>query len=219
MARIKPNWTENVKPTGTDFSSQQVIALPYGTVKRGTYDLREKVGAYLSIKVCRNGSADLTYPIKVKIKAIQNNDTYVAGGQSTPTPYILNSDLPATTGMGVTTVSASATAGATTVQLTATTNFAADDWVCITNAGLTTLEWAQVSAISSSPVGIILDRGIKSARTSGDLVYNACNVWPEYWIDGGSLYEVVFDNAANTTSTKTGIVSCVARVYNFDEQV
>jgi hypothetical protein len=75
------------------------------------------------------------------------------------------------------------------------TSLAAGDIICIQDSGggVTRLEWARISKISGSV--LTLDAPLQFAHTlaQADTVRNKSDVFEPIWVDGGSLYSVIFD--------------------------
>jgi len=91
--------TNTVTPTYTDnVSVVAATTLARGSIVRGTLDLRSKVGAYLFIKLARQGTTGLTNGIDVLVRRVLNNDAATPGGAH-PGGIALLSGIAAGTGL------------------------------------------------------------------------------------------------------------------------
>ena len=178
-----PTWTDNVSVV-----SAQVLAR--GSTVRGTIDLRGKLGAYLHVSIGRGGTAALTNGVEVLVRRVLNNDG--AGGVHPGTWALLKSG---TTAASSTTVSSDSDSGQAVLTVSSGTGFAAGDVICIQDSGggVTRLEWARISKVSGGT--LTLDRNLTYTHTSAqaDTVRDNSDCFPPTWLDGGSLYEVIFD--------------------------
>lgn len=199
-----PTWSDNV-------SVVAAAVLARGSVARGTLDLRTKIGARLFLKLGRGGTAALTNGVNCLIRAILNNDSATPGGVHPVQMEYLSSTAAANS----TTVNADSNSAQSALNVASITGFAAGDLVCIQDSGggVTRLEWHRVSKTAT---GILtLDRNLQYTHTAAqaDTVRNKSDVFSPIWIDGGSLYAVVFDygdDAAGDSIT----VQALAQTYD-----
>lgn len=206
--------TQTVTPTFSGI--QDVVAkatLTRGSTARGTIDLRGAFGAKLWVRIGRTGTAALDQPVKVKIRALQETDT---AGKGNPAPYqLLESDL--TAAGANTTIAADAAAGASTITVASATGIAADDVLCIQDAGggFTRLEFRRVSKISGTTV--TLDSPLEYAHTAAqaDTVRDLANCWGPVFLPGGEVFEIIFDYGAATTGDSVTI-HATANVHESD---
>jgi hypothetical protein len=162
------------------------------TPVRGTLDLRSKYGAFIFIKIGRGGTTALTNGVDVLIRRVLNNGVAAVGGVHPIGIPLLSSTAAAASK----TVGADAAAGATSLTVSPdATSLAAGDIICIQDSGggVTRLEWARISKISGSV--LTLDAPLQFAHTlaQADTVRNKSDVFEPIWVDGGSLYSVIFD--------------------------
>src|SRR5262249_7620073 len=156
----------------------------------GTLNLKTKNGARLFLDIGRGGTTALSNGIVAQIRPIANdgvNDIPHPGGLSP----LLSSIAAATS----TTVSSDSAAAQNALNVTSVTGFAADDIICIQDAGggVTRLEWHRVSKTAA---GILtLDRNLIFAHTAAqaDTVRNKADSFVPIYLPGGASYEVVID--------------------------
>ena len=202
-----PVWTDNVSVV-----SAQVLAR--GSTVRGTLDLRSKYGAYIFGKVGRGGTTGLTNGCNFIVRRVLNNDTAAAGAIH---PEGFNF-LSQSAGAVSTTVNVDASTGATELKLASIASIAVGDYLCIQDSGggVTRLEWARVAKLTvASGTGVTLDRGLHFAHTAAqaDTVRTKADAFPAFWIDGGSLWEVVFDYADDAAGDSV-TVHCAAQTLD-----
>lgn len=210
---FRPKWTDNVSVVAA-----QVLARGSAVTSSNTLDLRTSYGAFLSVKVGRGGTAALTNGVDVLVRQVMNNDTARAGGNVAAGSGFLSSIAAANS----TTVNVDSNSGQRELKVAAITGWAAGDWLCIqdADAGVTRLEFARISKLTvGSGTGVTLDRNLKYSHTSAqaDTVHNKSDVWNEIWMQGGSLWEVVFDYGDDAAGDSVTVVA-VARTYDYDEQ-
>lgn len=202
-----PAWSDNV-----GIVAAQVLAR--GATVRGTLDLRAKYGAYVFGKQGRGGTAALTNGVNFMLRRVLNNDTAAAGGVHPEMFNFLSSVIAASS----TTVNVDAALGAVEIKLAAITGLAVGDDLCIQDSGggVTRLEWARIAKLTvASGTGVTLDRPLQFAHTAAqaDTVRNKADVFAPFWIDGGSLIEVVFDYADDAAGDSV-TVSCLAQTLD-----
>lgn len=207
---VTVSFTDNVSVVAA-----QVVAK--GATARGTLDLRSKFGAYLFAKIGRGGTTALTNGIDVLIRRMLAAGAAGTVGGVHPFQMDLLSSIAACNGN--TTISGTnVAAGDVEIHTAAVTNFVAGDLICIQDAGggVTRLEWARVSKLTvASGTGLTLDSPVLFAHTTAqaDTVRNMADVFVPIWLDGGSLWEVIFDygdDAAGDSAT----VQAMAQTYD-----
>jgi hypothetical protein len=212
--------TNTVTPTYTDnVSVVAATTLARGSIVRGTLDLRSKVGAYLFIKLARQGTTGLTNGIDVLVRRVLNNDAATPGGAH-PGGIALLSGIAACNGNTVVngTCGPSSTGYEAELITLVTTNFAPGDLICIEAADHSRLEFHRISkATIHAGTGLTLDRWLQYDHTAAqaDTVRNKADAFAPLWVTGGALYEVVFDygdDAAGESVT----VQCKAQTYDSD---
>ena len=187
MATVTPVFTDNV-------SVIAAATLAKGAVSRGTIDLRTKYGAWLFMKIGRGGTTALTNGIDIFARRVLNNDVATPGGRH-PAGIQLAMAAPTTACNGNTTVAATSVAGQNELFI-AIANFAVGDLICITDAAYTRLEWGRISKLTVAVgTGVTLSAPLQYTHTlaQADTVRNKADVLTPLWIDGGSLWEVIFD--------------------------
>lgn len=212
MSTITPSYTDNV-------SVVAAAVLARGSLARGTLDLRTKIGAYLFVKMGRGGTTGLTNGVAILIRRVLNNNTATPGGAHPggvmlPSSYVAcngNTTVNGTCGPAVT--------GYENELITvAVTNFAVGDIICIqdADAGVTRLEFHRVAKLTiHTGTGLTLDRWLQYAHTAAqaDTVRNKADVFMPVWIEGGSLYEVIFDYADDAAGESV-TVQCLAQTHD-----
>jgi len=184
---------------------------------RGTIDLRTKYGAWLFFKIGRGGTTALTNGIDILVRRVLNNDVATPGGRH-PAGVQLAMAAPTTACNGNTTVAATSAAGQNEILTAGVANFAAGDLICITDAAFTRLEWSRVSKLTVAVgTGLTLSAPLQYTHTlaQADTVRNKADVLFPLWIDGGSLWEVIFDYGDDAAGDNA-IVQVLAQ--SFDSQ-
>lgn len=204
MATTTPSWTDNV-------SVIAAAVLARGSTTRGTLDLRSKHGAYILAKVGRGGTTALTNGVNFICRRVLNNDTAAAGGVHPVMFDFLGSSAAANS----TTVNSDSNSGQAALNVASITGFAAGDTICIQDAGggVTRLEWHRVAKTAT---GILtLDRNLQYTHTAAqaDTVRNKADVFAPFWIDGGSLYECIFDYGDDSAGD-SATVACHAQTLD-----
>lgn len=199
-----PQWTDNV-----DIIAPTTVAR--GSTSRGTIDLREKFGAYIFCKIGRGGTAGLTNGLDVLIRRIINNDTATAGGVHPVCIAVQSSTVGATS----TTVNSDSNSGQAVLNVASSTGFTAGEIICVQDSGggVTRLEWHRISKVAAG--AITLDRNLQFTHTSAqaDTVRDNADVFAPIWVDGGALYEVIFDYGDDSTGD-TATIAAQAQTYN-----
>lgn len=201
MARITPNWTDNVEI----IAPVSVSAL--GLAVRGTLDLRSKLGARIFCRIGRLQTTALATGIGVYIRPVFNND----GALGSHPAYLSYYSQYAVT--VVPTINSDAAAGATSIVVSSGTSMAADDTICITDATFTRLEFKTVTRVSGTT--LYLDSPLNYAHTAAqaDKVSRLSDCFPAVTVPGGSLYEVIFNYGR--VATGGNVVVCAhAQTYD-----
>ena len=198
------NWSDNI-------SVVAVATLARGSSTRGTIDLRTKYGCFLFCKVGRQGTAALTDGVTVLIRRILNNDGATAGAVH-PNFITLTGGTAAASS---TTINSDSNSAQNDVNVSSISGFSVGDFICIQDSGggVTRLEWHR---IAKTATGILtVDRPLSFSPTSGqsDTVRNKSDILVPQFVDGGSLYEVIFDYS-NDTSGDSVTVQCLGQTYD-----
>jgi hypothetical protein len=202
-----PSWSDNVSVVGA-----QVLAR--GSTVRGTLDLRAKHGAYIFGKIGRGGTTALSNGVNFRVRRVLNDGTATAG----MTHPIMFDFLSQAVGGISQTVSTNAAAGDVEIKMAAVTSIAVGDILCIQDSGggVTRLEWALVAKLTvASGTGVTLDAPMAYAHTSAqaDTIRNKADVFAPFWIDGGSLYECVFDYSDDAAGDSVTVL-CLAQTLD-----
>lgn len=202
-----PIWSDNVAVVSA-------AVLARGSTTRGTLDLRTKYGAMIFGKIGRGGTAALTNGVAFRCRRVLNNDTAVAGGSH---PQMFDFLSQAVAGIS-TTINVDVAAAQPEIKLASITSIVVGDMVCIQDSGggVTRLEWGVVSKLSvASGTGVTLDRPLQFAHTAAqaDTVRNKADVFAPFWIEGGSLYECLFDYGDDAVGDSV-TVQCVAQTLD-----
>jgi hypothetical protein len=172
-----------VYKTQPSFSSIEPVGIlangSLGTLR--TLDLRSKIGATLLVWIGRTAS---TTPTRAGYVAVRNSDgnNIVFPGQV----YDVVAQGP-TTAAAATTLSAGASAGASTISVTSATGFAVGDTLCLSVSGGARLQFCRIASISGTT--FTLERNLRIASNSGDTVANLSDARRLY-IPGGDIYEI-----------------------------
>lgn len=210
MSTVAPNYTDNVSVVAA-----QAVAAAAASV-RGTLDLRAKFGAYLFCKIGRITVTALAAGINVYVRRVLNNGT-----PGTNLPAIHPSGAQFQSQIAVTvapTVATTAAAGDKTLVLSSGTSMAEADVICITDSGGTTfarMEFNIISKVATNTLTLV--NGMEYAHTSvqADIVSRLADVFAPMWLDGGSLYEVIFDYSRSATGGSV-VVAATAQTYDTD---
>lgn len=200
MATTTPDWTDSV-----DVVAAQVLTR--GSTVRGTIDLRGKHGARLLVKMGRGGTATITNGCDVLIQEVINNDTARAGGAH-PNGIALKTQLPGTAAAS-TTVSADSNSAQAVLTVASGTGFAAGDYICIQDSGggVTRLEFHKISKISGGTITLTRNLQYTHTAAQADTVRNQADVFPRLWLDGGSLWEVIFDYGDDAAGDSVTVIA------------
>jgi len=191
-----------IRPTHSMIAAPATNAM--GTTRRVTVDLRDVIDADLSIIVAKGGTTQPGVAPAVRVRALYGDGAQAAMGGSI---YPIISPTPVITGtIGEATVNINSPAGSYTLFASTTANFGIGDLIAIASKDLTAFEVHRVAATVAS--GLWLDSplvGTFLAAGSADIRSKA-----EQWmcrVEGGSVYEVVIDQAA--TATGSPVLSAV----------
>ncbi len=203
-----PSWTDSV-------SIIAAAVLARGSTSRGTLDLRAKHGARIFAKIGRGGTAALTTGVNFLCRPILNDDTAIAGHIHPENINLVGGTVAANS----TTVSGTnVAAGDVEIHTAAVTGLAVADDVCIQDSGggVTRLEWGRIAKLTvASGTGITLDRPCAFAHTTAqaDTVRQKSDIFVPFWIDGGALYECIFDYSSQSTGDSITI-HCMAQTLD-----
>lgn len=201
--------------TTPQWSEAPVVAaavLARGATVRGTLDLRTKNGARIFCRIGRGGTAALTNGVDVLIRALLANG--VAGGEH---PASLAPLLSGTVAASSTTVNADSAATQPALNVASVSGFAAGDIVCVQDAGagVTRLEFHRVSKTAAGVLTLDRHLGFTHTAAQGDTVRSKADVFPPLWLNGGTLYEVVFDYGDDVAGDAV-TVEARAQTYDLD---
>jgi hypothetical protein len=172
VTKTTPTFTQVYAPAILTNSSQ-------GTLQ--TLDLKDKIGATLLIWIGRRAS---TTPTRAGYVAIRNSDNNAVVFPSQVFDVVGQGP---TTAAAATTLSASASIGASTISITSATGFAVGDTICLSESGGVRLQFARVAGLSGTT--LTLERNLRIASNSGDAVSNLADARRQY-IPGGDIYEI-----------------------------
>ena len=172
----------NIYPSLTTYPTPLAIGIVANSAmsSRVTLDLKIKRGATLLVRIGRRAA---TTPTRAGYVAIRNsdNDTIVHSSQR----FDVAMQGP-TTAAASTTLSAAASAGASTVSVTSATGFAVGDTVCVSTSG-GNMEFNRIAAISGTT--FTLEFNLRLAAASGATFSNLAEIRTLY-IPGGDIYEI-----------------------------
>ncbi len=201
---LTPNWTDNINLVAVTTLAR--LATP----SRITRDLTSKLGAKLYCFVGRGGTAALSAGIDIRVGQTAN-----AGGIIVP-----NETIPfrgdATAAISTTCAAAGNPAGTSSLVVASSTSFVAGDLICIQdNAAPTALtEWARVSGIPDG-THILLASPIKNAHSNtAHTVRSHADVF-SCWLEGGSVWEIIFDYGSQTTGDTITIQAYMATLDSY----
>ena len=203
------------------------------TVKRVTLDLTTKNGALVVACVARLWTTGLTGNFYFRIRRMQLPG--LTNKLSVPAPYVDytggSANSPTTSAVQNTTVAA----GVTAINMTATpTGFvgAAGAPAIICACGSTTapgttatvtlnLEFMKCVAAWSSTnttalTAVWVDAPTSLPRLASEVISNLAEIAGPYWLEGGAVYEILFDYASATAGEPLGI-ACYAEYYTSDQ--
>ena len=198
---ITPSWTD---AGGAVLVSQ---SLARAATVRGTVDLRTKFGAYLFARIGRTGTAALSNGVDILLRR-----TLSAGVIKHPGAYWAALSLSAAAVS--TTVGTDSAAGQPTLACVADPGFAIGDFLLI-GGGTAREEWGRVSKIVAP--NITLDDNLRFAHTAAqaDVVINKADCFQPIWMDGGAIWEVIFDYGDDGTGNSV-IVEALVQSYDSD---
>lgn len=203
-----PTYTQNVTPTGLT-TGGQVVAV--GATARGTLDLRVKFGAWVQIALGRGGTTAITNALNIRCRRIDNGGASPVGLQTAPLPPLASS----LTAANSTTVASDSASGQAVLHLTSGTGFAAGQIICVQDSGggITRLEFATISKVATND--LTLDAPLRYLHTAvqADTVRNQADLFAPIWLEGGALWEVVFDYGAEASAQSVTIL-CVAQTLD-----
>lgn len=189
-----PAWTDNV-------SIIAAVVLSRGSSTRGIWDLRTKVGGYLFGKIGRGGTTALsggalTAGLHLICRRVLNNESQAVGIITPGQIDLLGSNAAANS----TTVNSDSNSGQAALNVASVTGFAGEDMILVQDSGggVTRVEWARVAKTAT---GILtLDRNLVYTHTAAqaDTVRNKADSFGPIWLDGGSLWECIFDYGDET---------------------
>jgi len=184
------NWSDNL-------SIVAATTLARGSSTRGTIDWRTKYGGFLFCKVGRTGTNALTDGVSVIIRRVINNDGATAGAVH-PSHILLTGG---TAAANSTTINSDSNSAQNDVNVSSISGFSAGDFICIQDSGggVTRLEWHRVAKTATGV--LTLDRPLLFSHTAvqADTVRNKSDIHVPTFVDGGSLYEVIFDYCNDTS--------------------
>lgn len=184
--------------------------LARGSVSRTTFDWRTKFGGWLMIRIGRQGTTALTNGINIVVRPTHNNDAVIQPGP-------VFEALSQTAAAASTTISGSdSNSGQAAVNIASITGFAAGDYICLVDASYTPsrLEWCRVSKTSGSVITV--DSNLKNSHTTGqaDRVNSKSDCWT-VWIQGGAVYEIIFDYGDDSAGESVTIEALAETVDSY----
>lgn len=212
MGTITPN-NDNVETVLSD----QVLTS--GNYVRGTIDLKDKVGAYLYAAIGRGVTTALTNGVDLLVRPVAGNNAIT---HPAPTPQSRRSQ---TAACNRTTLSAGTSPNDTTFGVASATGLAADDFMCLWGtasdpsglanaAALSALEFVHISKISGTT--LTPDAPLRTTQPSGAYVTDGADVFPRIWLEGGCVWEVIFDFGDDSAG---GPVAVRALAHTYDHDV
>lgn len=204
-----PQWSDNI------------IVVPAQTMARtanpvrGTLDLRGKYGAYLYLKIGRGGTTAITNGVDLLVRRVVNNGTQGTVAAVHPGGVSL---LSSTTAASATTCATSdSPAGGYVLNVASVTGFASEDIICIQDSGggVTRLEWARVSKTATGVITVDSPLLFSHTAAGADTVRNKADVFDPIWLDGGSLWEVIFDQG-NASGGTSEAITLMAQAQTWD---
>jgi hypothetical protein len=200
----------------TTFTTATVVTaqvLARGNNVRGTIDLANKVGAFLYPRIGRGGTTAVTNGIVVQVRAVPG-----LTGSTTIHPVSNKSRQGGTTtAVSTTCATTDSNSGTQALNVALITGFSASDVICIQDSGggVTRLEWAYVSKTATGV--LTLDAPLQFTHTAvgADTVRNQSDVFSPIWLEGGRLYEVIFDYGRATTGDSM-TVQAISDIYPSD---
>lgn len=217
------------------FTTADVVAaqcLLISNLVRGQIDLRQKIGAYLTIDVARISTTAFTNAIDVVINRLfgtitGSSPTATSDRRSCNNTFGFQSTLTAS-GTVTSQLNASAAVGDSSIAIkTSNTGFTAYGSRCaiigatapgsITNTtAITAFEVLEMSATSGAGPWTLTTRSkVAIAHSANDYVTNVVDTFNR-WLPGGFIYEVVFD-AYNIAAGAGAIVRAIAQTYAGDD--
>lgn len=206
MSTILPTFSGNV-----DVIAAQ--ALSHSSQVRGTIDLSAKFGAYLFPAVGRSASGTLSEAVAFRVyPRAKGGSTW----DQIPHPGPETERLGGTGSASESTVSVDAAAAATSITLASAAGFAAEDVIVINDGsggGFTRLEWNRVRRVATNTLHLSLPLQFAHTAAQADKVRNRAEVYPKIWLDGGAVYECIFDYAPGGVGNDV-IVRCKAHTLD-----
>jgi len=201
MAVFTPNYTE------TTVVAAVAISTGAAPTTRGTIDLTASYGAWLFVRVGSTGVTNLDVPVTIQIRPM-------LGAKRHPSSVTTRTGI-VNAATASTTVSTDAAVAATSIIVASGTGVVAGDTVMITDAAFARLEFARVSKVSGTT--LYLDAPLQFAHTAAqaDPVTNAAQVFAKIRLDGGAIWEIIFDLGAATSGSNI-VVQAIAVNYVSD---
>jgi hypothetical protein len=170
----------NTTPTYTQIEAPVILTSgpTLGTLR--TLDLRTKQGALLYVRMGRRVVTALTRAAYVAIRRTDNDAIVIPSTIFDVVSQITTCVAP--------TLSANNSIGDGTIAVSSAAGLAVGDVLCIADSGSASRnEFVRIAAISGTTV--TLERNLRAAHSSGDLVTNLADVAAVY-IPGGEHYEI-----------------------------
>ncbi|MEN6450367.1 MAG: hypothetical protein ABFC96_07750 [Thermoguttaceae bacterium] len=217
MANTGPFWTDNI-----------AVQAPYGLLKggclRATFDLQSAFGAVLKIGVGRYATGALNAGLDVLIRRVLNDGGAAHQYPATVAPFATDLSY----GNQLINNAANYAAGASSIGFDsqAGTAFAHGDFLCfwgqtsipaasgpLSFASGVNMELLRCSSGAATP--LIPDSPTKYAHNDNEF-FTLANAW-EVRLDGGSVYELIFDAGGVTTSS--AVFAVMADMQRFDKLI
>lgn len=166
-------------------------------VTRGTIDLSAVNGAYLQARIGYTNSIDWDAPLSIQIRPM-GHPSSVQSRTGSVTAATGNSVI-ATCSIGDMFFNV-ATGGSA---------FAAGDLIMLQNGGggFTRLEFHRVAKVVSNTIHIDSPLVFGHISADNDVATNAATVFPEIWLPGGKIWEVIFDPGAATVGSNVVVLA------------
>ena len=196
MASITPVWTD-----GT--AVRAITTLARGATSRSTLDLTTKHGARLTLFIGRTGATALDVGIAVRVRRkIATSPIIQVPGAS---EFSATSDTAASVAGVCENTGSPNPVGATSLTLDAAKTFVAGTngeiilaIIDNTTTPTTASEFVRQAFATSTTVKLLDAPLISAHNDTAHVVTDKANMWMP-WIEGGCVYEVIFDYGAATT--------------------
>lgn len=197
-------------PTWADYVSVVASAtLARGSTARGTLDLSAKFGAWLLLRIGRQGTTALTNGVDILVRRILNN----SGTEITHPGSVAGLNSGFTAALSTTCATSDSASGQPVLNVASSTSFVAGDLILI-GGGTAREEWKRVSKVAAGV--LTLDSNLEFTHTTAqaDTVRSQAFCPPPVWMPGGSRYEVIFDYGDDTAGESVTVEARAQRYEN-----